>query len=581
MNFKEINISEILLEYFNNNESKLKNLDEINQLLKNKCGINQFFESEVQLEKFNNFILNYNDTVSDVNRREYGDFQTNSKLTYKTINYIKTKCSGKDFEFILEPTCGKGSFIIAGLEAIPEIKKIVGIEIYLPYVFETKFNILEFFIKNNRNLIPEIDIIHANVFEYNFEKLSNTTNQLVTMVIGNPPWVTNSELGSINSNNLPPKSNFKKHIGFDAITGKSNFDIGEYVANMMLKHFSNHSGVFGFLIKNSVAKNLIYEQKNNSYSIGNIHKLNINAKKEFNTSVDACFFVTTFNQESELICKEFDFYSKKRITTFGWFEDNFVYSIDNYKEARDIEGKSQFTWRQGIKHDCSKIMEIEKSNNHFINGFNQDVNIETDLVYGILKSSDLKNSKTNEYRKLTIVTQKKIGQETGYIKQKFPKTYQYLERNKEFFDKRKSSVYRGKPEFSIFGVGDYSFMPYKVAISGMYKTTHFTLVFPSNGKPIMLDDTCYFIGFERFNSAKIAHYLLNHTHTQKFLKSIIFPDSKRAITKDILMRIDFLKIYNFINFNSVKKELEIELDEWEEFGKLLNYKTENEQIKLF
>ena len=29
--------------------------------------------------------------------------------------------------------------------------------------------------------------------------------------------------------------------------------------------------------------------------------------------------------------------------------------------------------------------------------------------------------------------------------------------NKEYFDKRKSSIYRDKPDFSIFGVGDYSF----------------------------------------------------------------------------------------------------------------------------
>ena len=28
--------------------------------------------------------------------------------------------------------------------------------------------------------------------------------------------------------------------------------------------------------------------------------------------------------------------------------------------------------------------------------------------------------------------------------------------------------------FSIFGIGDYSFKPYKVAISGLYKTFHFS-----------------------------------------------------------------------------------------------------------
>ena len=59
----------------------------------------------------------------------------------------------------------------------------------------------------------------------------------------------------------------------------------------------------------------------------------------------------------------------------------------------------------------------------------------------------------------------------------------------------------------------------------------------------MLDDTCYFIGFEEERFAKITLNLLNHGHTQQFLKAIIFPDSKRSITKDVLMRIDLVKLY--------------------------------------
>lgn len=46
---------------------------------------------------------------------------------------------------------------------------------------------------------PEIDIIHGNVFEYDYEQLAKSTSHLKTLVIGNPPWVTNSKLGSIDS----------------------------------------------------------------------------------------------------------------------------------------------------------------------------------------------------------------------------------------------------------------------------------------------------------------------------------------------------------------------------------------------
>jgi len=581
MNFKELEIPSIVVDFFRDNQESIQELESCNDFLKKICGIAIFFENTEQLCQFLSLISAKGNLVEEPSRREYGDFQTNQKLALNSVEYILSKTNQKSYDFVLEPTCGKGNFILAALSKIPDLKKIVGVEIYQPYVWETKFKVLEHFVKHMKRNKPEIEIIHANVFDFDFESLSRETKQLKTLVIGNPPWVTNSELGSINSKNLPQKSNFKKHNGFDAITGKGNFDIGEYIALLMLKNFSSHSGKFGFLIKNSVVKNLVFDQYHNRFTVGNIKTLNIDAKKEFNVSVDACLFLSEFNQKPELFCKKLDFYTHKERTIYGWTNDKFVYSIDDYREANDIDGKSQFVWRQGIKHDCSKIMEIEIYNGHFKNGLNQEVEIEHDLVYGLLKSSDLKETQTNSYRKLTIVTQQKIGQETNYIKKDYPLTYNYLKTNKSHFDKRKSSIYNGKPDFSIFGVGPYSFMPYKVGISGMYKSTHFTLVLPKNNKPIMLDDTCYFIGFETLKKAQIAHYLLNHEHTQQFLKSIIFPDSKRSITKDVLMRIDFYKLYQLFDYNLIQEKLKIKKDEWKEFGALIEPKVESKQMTLF
>jgi len=581
MNFQELEISSIVIDYFITNQKQFHSLENCNGLLEKQCGIKSFFENSNQLNHFISLIAEKTNLLEEPNRRQYGDFQTNFDLALKSAEYIRTISTNESFEFILEPTCGKGNFIIAALAKFKGIKRIVGIEIYQPYVWETKFKILEFFLNSGNTSIPRIEIFHANVFDFDFDKLSRETIKQRTLVIGNPPWVTNSELGSIDSKNLPQKSNFKKYSGIDAITGKGNFDIGETISLLMLRYFSLHKGYFGFLVKNSVVKNLIYDQKNNNFPISELKKLTIDAKKEFNVSVDACFFVAKFNAQAELICTDIDFYSLQEKRVFGWVKSNFVNSVIDYKQASDIDGKCQFVWRQGIKHDCSKVMEIEIHNGHYKNGLNQDVIIEDDLVYGLLKSSDIKNTQTNSYRKLTIVTQRKIGQETNYIKRDFPLTFEYLNKNGEYFDKRKSSIYRGKPRFSIFGVGDYSFMPFKVAVSGMYKSTHFTLVTPDNGKPIMLDDTCYFIGFEDETTARIALYLLNHKHTQQFLRAIIFPDSKRSITKDILMRIDFFKLYKLLNYSMVLEKLNLSKKDWDDFRIKLELKTGNKQMVLF
>jgi len=575
----ETHISDLIFEFFQKNQNSLLDFTKVNSTIKEVSGINDFFTNQEQANELLEKIKEHNSIVSEPDRREYGDFQTNQLLAQKVVDYTFSKSN--DFEFVLEPTCGKGNFLLAAIKQSKKLKKVVGVEIYQPYVWETKFKILEYYISAKENNKPEIDIIHANAFEFSYENLAKSTQDLKTLIIGNPPWVTNSELGSIDSKNLPQKSNFKKHSGFEAITGKGNFDIGEYISLIMLRCFDRHNGAFAFLIKNSVVKNLIYDQKQNKFRIGQTENLNIDSKKEFNVSVNACLFLTHLNCEPELTCTAFDFYTKDKLTTFGWYKDKFVYSVQDYDESSIVDGNSTFVWRSGVKHDCSKVMELEQVNGHFKNALGEEINLENNLTYGLLKSSDLKEDKTNSFRKLTIITQKKIGQETKYIKDKYPLTYNYLTSHKRYFDKRKSSIYKDKPSFSIFGIGDYSFAPYKVAISGLYKSTHFTLVSPSNSKPIMLDDTCYFIGFENLKMAEIAHYLVNSELVQKFLKSIIFSDSKMSINKDTLMRIDFARAFESTDYEQASKEIKgLEPENWEKFSEMIKEEV-TEQMTLF
>jgi len=410
------------------------------------------------------------------------------------------------------------------------------------YLWQLKFELLEYFLNNPTANKPQINLYHCSVFDFDFKQIKSQINNRELLVIGNPPWVTNSTLSTLNSKNLPKKSNFKNAKGFDAITGKGNFDIGECISLKMLDLFSKETGHFAFLIKNSVIKNIVFEQKKNKYPIADIEKHTINAKKEFDAAVDASLFVCKFNSAPEFTATEFDFYTSKPRVTLGWVNNKFASDTEKYKKYQHLDGICPFEWRQGIKHDCAKIMELERIEGGFRNALGEEFELEEDLIYGLLKSSDLKEDVIDISRKYTIVTQKKIGQETSQILEKLPKTKAYLEHHKNHFLQRKSSIYNGKPMYSIFGVGDYSFKPYKVAISGLYKQTKFTLVKP-NGTVLLLDDTCYFIGFDTLEEAKNIQNLLNQIETQEFIESFMFTDSKRAITKDLLMRIGFVNHY--------------------------------------
>ena len=65
-----------------------------------------------------------------------------------------------------------------------------------------------------------------------------------------------------------------------------------------------------------------------------------------------------------------------------------------------------------------------------------------------------------------------------------------------------------------------------------------------------------------------------------FMKSIIFPNSKRSITKDILMRIDLAKVANLLDTNElINNRKEIQKSDWDSFEKQLNQNSS--QMTLF
>ncbi|WP_209391155.1 hypothetical protein [Chryseobacterium sp. RR2-3-20] len=581
MQIFEGNITHSALDYLKSNLKEDICFKEANNLLFNSFGIVDFFETEEELKNLIIAISESQNIVSEPDRTEYGDFQTNLNLANNVAKILANKSSLP--QIIIEPTCGKGNFILASLQQFQNAEKIYGIEIYKPYVWECKFNIIDFYLQNSKENKPVISIIHSSVFDYNFKQLAKENRDKEILIIGNPPWVTNSQLGSLNSSNLPKKRNFKNHNGLDAITGKGNFDIAEFITINLIETFQKMKGQIALLVKNSVIKNIVYEQENNKFGISEIERYYIDCKKEFNVSVEASLFTCKLNTEPEFECEELNLYnskntdrtkarSKRRFEErkrFGWIKRKFVSNIDAYFSNQQIDGVCPFEWRQGIKHDCSSIMELDKVNGHFVNGLKDEIKLENDLVYGLLKSSDLKNTVISESRKFTIVTQKKVGQETNYIKYDYPKTYEYLTEHQEVFNGRKSSIYNNKPPFSIFGVGDYSFKPYKVAISGLYKTFHFTLVLPQNEKPLMLDDTCYLLGFDNLEFAVYTFLLLNSETNVQFLQSITFSDAKRTFTKDVLMRIDLLKLAENIE-NSVLQTGLNEINETYNFNLTLN-----------
>ena len=58
----------------------------------------------------------------------------------------------------------------------------------------------------------------------------------------------------------------------------------------------------------------------------------------------------------------------------------------------------------------------------------------------------------------------------------------------------------------------------------------------------MVDDTCYFIPCQSQEEAELLFELLASAAAKEFLNSLVFPDSKRPITADVLRRLSLVEV---------------------------------------
>jgi hypothetical protein len=263
------------------------------------------------------------------------------------------------------------------------------------------------------------------------------------------------------------------------------------------------------LCKTTVAKNIIQNIKTFNISVNTADLFIFSSFKVFNISCEAGLLVIQLGTGNKRTCNIYDFSTNSKIREFGWSDDTFYSSINSFNRKSIFDGRCQLEWRQGIKHDCAKIMEfISTDELNFQNMLGESIRFKIGhFIYPLLKSSNIKSFKIIKMRKYVLVTQKYINEQTSTIKYIDPDVWNYLENHKSYFHLRRSIIYKISPEYSIFGVGDYSFSKYKVGISVFYKKPIFTLIL---GKyPIMMDDTCYFLSFDNLYYAIITLSLLN------------------------------------------------------------------------
>jgi hypothetical protein len=470
-------------------------------------------------------------------KAEFGDFQTPLSLAGDICALLLRR--GVKPASVVEPNCGTGSFVLASLENFPTAKRAIAVDINAEHV-ATLQSVLE-----ERSDSAGAGLLCSDFYDIDWKQLLQGLEDPL-LVIGNPPWVTNAGLGAIGGSNLPEKSNFQRRAGLEAITGKSNFDISEWMLIRESEWLDGRTGTLAMLCKTAVARKVLSHAWKNSVQLSRSDVYLIDAMGHFGAAVDACLLVCDFLPNGRAVeCVVHRGLKDDSESTFGLRDGRLVADVAAYKRWNFLRGSSEpYKWRSGIKHDCAQVVELHKAGRSYRNGLGEVLELEEKFLYPMLKGSQLANGSPRKSERWMIVTQRFTGEDTAGIREAAPKTWEYLERHARQFKRRASSVYKGRPQFCMFGVGRYSFAPWKIATSALYKKLEFKIVGPVGGKPVVLDDTCYFLACQSQEEAEFLTSLLNSTPAREFYNSVIFWDAKRPLTAEILRQLSFRNVAN-------------------------------------
>jgi len=438
-----------------------------------------------------------------------GDFQTPAALAIQVVQRL-ARLWGEPGS-VVEPTCGRGVFLQSAAARFPGVS-LLGVEANSSHVEIARQT--------------GAQIVQADAFAVDWEVLLAGLPEPI-WVVGNPPWVTASALGTVGAINGPARSN-PGLKGFDALTGAANFDLSEWLLLHLAQVLRDRDARIGLLCKTSTARRVLGQ-----VCAEGLWRLD--ARRWFEVSVAAGLFACRPGPPA--VCPVFDSLDASGPAIHWTMASEGVRAGDG---APELEVQSDPAWRSGLKHDCAAVMELRRVDGGWKNRAGRSVSIEPERRAPFAKASDLHHGRS--VHRAIVLTQRHPSEDTAALERTSPRTWAYLLEHAERLDARRSRVWRGRPRFGLFGVGPYSFAPWKVAVSGLHEALHFRVLGPVDGQPVLLDDTSYFLPYTTEQAARDALARLQHPRTRAFLAARTFPDAKRKITARRLQRLDLSRV---------------------------------------
>lgn len=449
-------------------------------------------------------------------------------------------------------------------------------------LFAGKINLPEKDLKAITDFYEKISKLHeqdknriwVKIIQNSFAPLLHTD---FDYVVGNPPWIKWDFLSKdykkkLNHLYLDIYKLFS-HKGMKAGLGYSHDDISVMFMYVAIDKYLNLGGKLGFVMKQTLYKSLagkefrkfkIEKYSQNSIPLRIIKVNDMLDLKPFNSSAQAetSTLIIKKGEENkypvpyiiwqsidglpkeneplfnvlgrvELIQKEAYPHNEKDLT------DIWIIVDKGDKRTKFTQCKNHYRPRHGIVNDLNSVffIDILDKQGNILTIENRTENarkklrkirtkIENDLVYPFLKPRNVKKWKMSGFI-YGILPQRKNGEKNeSQLRTNYPLTYKYLYNFKRDLLNRSSKWFKtiGIPFYSFFGLGDYSFSPYKIVWCCMSYQPSFSVVSKIDdknigNKEVMPDNT---IGYIPANNKAEAHYIcaiLNSDMAKRYLEN--------------------------------------------------------------
>ena len=523
----------------------------------------------------------YESIVSREMRLQLGEYYTPRGVAELSVGELDVE--DYESETFLDPGCGSGIFLSASIDAKREqladtlppaelvetiTDTVYGIDLNPVAVKSAKLSYL-------LALLPvleeaDIDDLELPVFltdalrltrEDRIEFDGDSLDLGVDHLIGNPPWITWGNLSeSVRDawrERYVDELNLLPHRGVERRLGHANDDISVSFVWVCIHRYLAEGGDASFVLKRDIMKGpagrLFRTQQVGSRPVCVRHVHDFNRLRPFGDDVGVHSAIYTLDADLD---PEFP------VETDSWKRGEEKPSFATVEALRETlrheetgmvpvdEDDPSSSWvradaesralgecdqeiRHGLKDDAKAVYSIDPE---------QLDELEHDHVYPYIRSKHVvKYGLFGHDRHLVPIRKANQDNETE-LQNNCPKTYDYLESNREALEDRSSTWLESGTFYNVFGLGEYTWAEYKVVWCRLGFKPHFAVVSTVDDeelgeKTVVPGDHFMFISTDDQYEAHFLCALLNSSVYQKSIEGIA-SEGKSSLSKSVISKLE-------------------------------------------